>query len=156
VAHHVTGLLCPLPAALEFAKSRSLREPVEMPFGLGLVPLRARELDGFLPAPLTGGHPDFVYLSDQLLAELTAISRMHPVLYFETEYFGGHGRQGAVLLRSGEIVYGPKSGGVGTINRALAMLGVARSGSDDEFQAVGLHLRRSTEEWLGVEDDDEE
>ena len=77
-------------------------------------------------------------------------------MYFETEYFGGLGLQGAAVFQVGDIAYGPKAAKFGPINEALALLGVRTPASElDEFQTVGIGRYRSTADWLGVEDDDD-
>jgi hypothetical protein len=77
-------------------------------------------------------------------------------MYFETEYFGGTGSQGAAVFRAGEVAYGPKAAVSGPINEALALLGVRTpSVGTDAFEAVGLGRHRRTDDWLGIEDDDD-
>ena len=70
-------------------------------------------------------------------------------MYFETEHFGGNGRQGAVVFQNGTAVFGPKSAEHGPINEALACLGVrVAAPAHDEFETVGLIRHRHTEDWL--------
>ncbi len=70
------------------------------------------------------------------------------VMYFETEYFGGDGGQGAALFHEGRVVF-IQSAKLGPINRALALLGVkVVSPAIDEFQSIGLDRHRTTAEWL--------
>ena len=70
-------------------------------------------------------------------------------MHFETEYDAGLGGQGAAVFKDGELIFGPHWDGISPINRALKLLGVrGENPRRDEFQTVGLHLHRSTEEWL--------
>jgi hypothetical protein len=90
---------------------------------------------------------------DRMLASWSAVG---PVGYVEAEYFGGVGSQRAVLWVAGELVLGPlhvdegepdPSGG-SPVSQVLARLGIKRAGYRDEFEAVGLHQHRETEDWL--------
>ena len=73
-------------------------------------------------------------------------------MYFETDYFGGAGCQGAAVFRSGATVFGPKSAEHGPINEALSLLGVrCVAPAHDEFETVGLHRHRRTDDWLKPE-----
>jgi hypothetical protein len=99
--------------------------------------------------PLTGYAEGFNYLSEQLVRELKIGSSSGCLVYFETEYFGGDGSQGAAVFREGELIFGPQSASFGPINDALAILGVrVVPPACDEFEAVGLHRHRNTEDWL--------
>jgi hypothetical protein len=92
----------------------------------------------------------FTYLSEQLIRELKIASSHGSLVYFETEYFGGNGAQGAAVFREGELIFGPQSGSFGPINQALAVVGVrVVPPASDEFETAGLHRHRHTEDWLG-------
>jgi hypothetical protein len=69
------------------------------------------------------------------------------IAYIEAEFFGGVGGQSAVAWRDGEIILGPVHS-EDAINIALRLFGVEVGGEFDEFDAVGLGLHRSNEEWL--------
>ena len=69
------------------------------------------------------------------------------LVYFETEYFGGEGSQGAVLARSGKIIFGPEYR-YHSINLALREIGVDKKAERDEFDALGLHRYRDNEDWI--------
>src|SRR5262245_59658751 len=101
MGHSVTGIIARPEVLGPFAASRSLLAPVPMSAGFAMLPLRDRELDTILPLPLTGKTAGFVYLSDQLVSLLAELSREATVMYFETEYFGGVGTQGAVVFQNG-------------------------------------------------------
>jgi hypothetical protein len=157
MGHFVTGVIASPDILGAFTQSRSLPAPVSLPANLALLPLRDRDLDAILPLPITGGVDEFVHLSDQLLALLSGFSARGPVMYFETEYFGGEGAQGAVVFRDGIAIYGPISARIGPINKALALLGVrVQPPARDEFETVGLQRHRSTADWLGIEEEDDD
>jgi hypothetical protein len=149
MGHFVTGIVAK-PGALEaFADKHSLHQPVPLGEGLAILPLRDDDLDLFLKPPLTSYPEGFTYLSEQLVVELKLASAGWIIMYFETEYFGGSGGQGAAVFRNGEVVFGPKSAEYGPINEALAILGVqVVAPAHDEFETVGLHRHRHTEDWL--------
>lgn len=71
-------------------------------------------------------------------------------MYFETDYWGGEGTQGAVAYATGEIIFGPRSSEqIGPIDEALKLLGVeVVPPAYDEFDAIGLRSHRQTEDWL--------
>jgi hypothetical protein len=94
-----------------------------------------------------------------------AMSHQARVAYIEGETFGGQGTQSAAVWDQGELLLGPlftcdveddvEDGFVWTsdprqsaINLALRELGVDRGTAVDEFAALGLHLKRKTEDWL--------
>lgn len=89
----------------------------------------------------------FQFLTPKVIALLKDFSQTNAVAYFETEYFGGTGNQGAVLAKNGQIIFGPQNGD-GTINDMLRMMGVQKGQAFDEFEVVGLGRCRSNEEWL--------
>nr|WP_298165895.1 hypothetical protein [uncultured Pseudomonas sp.] len=156
MAHFVTGIIARPAVLASFASEKSLHPPVALPAGLALLALRDRYLDSFLPLPLTGGAEGFTYLSDQLLTVLFQLSSQGAVMYFETEYFGGVGTQGAIAMVDSRTIYGPQASESGSINRALAMLGVqVQPPACDEFDTLGLGRHRSAEDWFDVEYDDD-
>jgi hypothetical protein len=148
MGHFVTGIVARMEVLQAFATRHSLHRPVNLEQGLALLPLRDDDLDSFLLAPLTGHRDEFNYLSDQLLRELEAGSAEGDLMYFETEYFGGVGSQGAVVLRNEQVVFGPKAAEHGAINEALAVLGVPATSTRDRFESIGLNRHRHTEDWL--------
>src|SRR5258706_104374 len=106
MAHCVTGLIATTALLETFAREHGLHAPVRLSQGLGLLPLRDTDLDKFLVAPLTGHAQGFNYLSEQLLHELKIGSSCGSLVYFETEYTGGYGTQGAAVFRDGELLFG--------------------------------------------------
>ena len=152
MGHAVTGLIASPETLQSFARAHKLHEPIPLEQGVALLPLRDEDIDLFISPPQTGWVGGFNYLSEQLIQKLSDASSEGPVLYFETEYFGGIGSQGAAVFNSGAIAFGPKSSEGGAINDALAFLGVqVAPGSFDAFESVGLHRHRHTEDWLESE-----
>jgi hypothetical protein len=150
VGHFVTGLVAAERLLQKFAARHRLHQPISLSQGLALLPLRDEDIDGFIPPPHSGHADGFIYLSQQL----AAASEFGRVLYFETEYFGGTGAQGAVVYEQRECIFGPESADLGPINRALALLGVRTlPPACDEFETIGLHRHRSCEDWLETAED---
>jgi hypothetical protein len=56
--------------------------------------------------------------------ELRLASRQGMLMYFETDYFGGLGCQGAAVFQHGELIFGPQSAKTGAINQGLKLLGI--------------------------------
>ena len=119
----------------------------------GLLPSAATEVAGL---PVGDPVPGFNYLFPKLLPKLESASRGSWVVYAETEYFGGAGGQGAVAIRDGSVIYGPRAAECDCINHALASVGVqVKAPAHDEFETVGLHLHRWTNGWVaGAPDGD--
>lgn len=105
----------------------------------------------------------FEFLTPGIAAVASNASRSSPVLYVETEYFGGVGTQAAMVWMNREVVFGPLvtknfdeglQGGLvtslseGAINQALRSIGVTRDEHVDEFDALGLGQYRNTEDWI--------
>jgi hypothetical protein len=101
----------------------------------------------------------------ELEAVLRNLSHQVRIAYVEGETFGGEGTQSAAVWDQGELLLGPlftcdveddvEDGFVWTsdsrqsaINVALRALGVDRGAAADEYAALGLHLKRKTEDWL--------
>ena len=147
--HHVRGLIASADLLSDFSEKHALHSPVPLIDGLGLLPLSLDDIETRLAPSRTDCPDGFEHLFGELAEKCSAASVSGPVLYFETDYFGGYGGQGAVVFDSGTRVFGPKSGDIGPINEALRVLGVrVQSPAIDEFQSVGLHLHRSVEDWF--------
>lgn len=151
MGHFVTGLVAQPKQLEEFAEKHSLHKPIALTQGLSILPLRDEDLDAFLKPPMIGHPEGFTYLSEQLVNEVAPASESGAILYFETEYFGGTGAQGAAVFSKGSLVFGPKSAESGPINEALRVLGVkVTPPAFDEFEAIGLNRHRHTEDWLEI------
>lgn len=75
----------------------------------------------------------------------TATAEGGGLAYVETDYWGGSGGQSAMAWVEGrEALSAMRAMGAGgPINSALRAIGVKRSDTDDEFDTIGLGLRRS-------------
>lgn len=147
--HFVTGLIAKPAMLARFAQKHSLHVPITLAEGLAILPLRDEDIDSFLRPPMTGHPKGFSYMSEELASELKSASIGGALMYFETEYFGGTGTQGAAVFQDGTLIYGPAAAEFGPINKALALLGVGVvAPAADEFETVGLQRHRSTEDWL--------
>ena len=109
--------------------------------GFCLVPTTHELLDHLDAVHSSDGGPPvdgFIHLGGGLVTLLRLLSARAPVPYIETEYFGGAGTQSAAAYIDGEEVFAEGEAEAGhPINRALQMIGVRRTGSD-EFDALGL------------------
>ncbi|GMV30811.1 MAG: hypothetical protein AMXMBFR59_29360 [Rhodanobacteraceae bacterium] len=151
MAHFVTGLIARQAALKNVATTYRLPEPIPLTDVLSLIPLDPDALEALLPDEQHAFYDGFNYLSPALAQVLRRASDRCVLLYFETEYFGGMGTQGAAVFRDGEIVFGPQSAELGPINNALAVLGVRpQAPAIDEFETVGLQRHRSIAEWLAA------
>jgi hypothetical protein len=153
MGHFVTGLVGKPQTLQAFASQHSLHDPVALSSGLYILPLRDEDLDSFLPLPLDGHHKGFAHLSSQLMEALLKASAVGNLVYFETEYHGGTGGQGAVGFSDGKIALEPQWAEFGPINAALQFLGVRTiRPAHDEFETVGLDRHRYTEDWLEIDE----
>lgn len=89
-----------------------------------------------------------------LVRVLEAASTGGPLVYVETEYFGGAGHQAAMVVRDGQCASmastdeeAPIGDDAKPISTALRTIGVERGAAYDEFDAIGLGRFRSTEQW---------
>jgi len=64
----------------------------------------------------------------------------------ETDYFGGHGDQAAIVYENGSVIMTAEVAEVGPINRALRLLGVQVGNARDEFEALALNRFRGWDE----------
>ena len=116
--------------------------------GLRMIPVTDALFDE-IQASLPGGGESqqrFEKFSPAVARWVRELSARGLAAYVEAEYFGGTGGQGAVVWRQGETVLGPIHSD-DAINRALRVFGVEAGGGLDEFDAVGLGLQRSTDDW---------
>lgn len=96
----------------------------------------------------------FYYLSPSIYEVLVQESREGMIAYIETDYFGGVGRQSAILFENSKVKMEPlktesfwdektysyyhKPEGEKAINLVLKELGVYKQKEKDEFDSVGL------------------
>jgi hypothetical protein len=93
-------------------------------------------------------------LSDGLHALALEISYSSAVAYISTAYFGGHGKQDALVWDKGTLCFSPPSSGYdqdwpnSPISQALRMIGVVAEKDKDEFDTLGLGKHRETDQWV--------
>jgi hypothetical protein len=146
--HHVTGLIGKATFLRRIAGAHELHRLAELGCELALLPLPEDTPEAAFILSRTNGE-EFQYLTTTLIVALQQASSGGAIVYFETEYFGGTGGQGAAVFRDGKLVFGPEWADIGPINSALKKLGVtAAPPFIDEFDTVGLGQFRTTEDWL--------
>jgi hypothetical protein len=148
MGHFVTGLIAEHSTLDTFAKEHFSHAPIALEQGLAILPLREQDIIALAP-DATEVPKGFTYLSEQLSSTLAKAAESTTIVYFETEYFGDLGGQGAAAYINGALAFGPKADRIGPINEALRLLGVTvKAGCRDEFETIGLERHRSTRDWL--------
>ncbi len=82
--------------------------------------------------------PEHENLSEEIAAAHAAAAGPEGIAFFETRYFGGAGGEVASVWMRGVLVVDR-----GTVDQALAALGVVPVGGRDAFDTVGLGRHRS-------------
>lgn len=155
MGHNVCGFI----ATYEHLAANVTRLPVrlfcKLRGGFGLVPF---EDDGNELAVQGAEFERFVKLTERLRRWAERESIRFAIAYVETDYCGGIGSQSAVLWRAGSVVLGPLHSGISVrpgksvgelpINQVLRCIGVVAQKPLDEFDTIGLGLKRSTEDWV--------
>jgi hypothetical protein len=151
MTHIVTGLIATQSRLAAISQSWLLTSPIRLTQGFELLPLPEKEIRRIFRSSTSSTiAADFENLTKELIEGLMNASANAFIMYFETEYFGEEGGQGAALFHEGRVAY-IQSGKIGPINRALALLGVrVVPPANDEFQSIGLHCHRTTEDWLNL------
>lgn len=162
MGHNIAAIIAGADIAAAFAVAADAPPPTELLSSLVIVPLSDRQFDrisGLEPGAYVAG---FAYLSASLTEALAAASSEGPVVYIETEYFGGTGSQAAAVFVDGEMVLAEHQADTrdthrrdGPINKALRLLGVSASGGRDEFDTLGLGRFRDVAA-LGIDDRDDQ
>jgi hypothetical protein len=143
MSHHISGLVAAPHVLTSFATEHHLRAPIPLDQGFALLLLLDDDLDAMMPAPQAGRVEGFVYLSAQLDQLLRRGSAAGPLVYLETDYFGGIGTQAAVAYGRGDVLVAPRaSEAFGPINDALRAIGARAVPPADEFWSVGLQHHR--------------
>lgn len=161
-------------ASSEVAERLRSRYPqiprVEAQQGFAIIPVDADFIDSATEARPWRSTTAFMRLTDSFHDLLRELSRLGPLAYIETEYFGGVGGQGAAVYSGGEVIMEPEwqesrsinraLGRIGVrrhrvtigvimprpINRALRRLGVRRRPVRDRFATLGLEAYRSNDD----------
>jgi hypothetical protein len=159
----LSALIANSPDGLRNAAG-SIAPVIELPQGFAIVPLTESVREAVLGAdePMAD---DVSYLTPALRDLAKAWSADAAVAYVESETHGGTGTQVAVIWRNSEVIWGPRYTANNTadvddvftlandasdyaINAALRELGVDATGHIDEYAALGLDMKRNTEDWL--------
>lgn len=161
MGHHIIGLIGAPAALADIAERADAPAPTALPFDLGIIPLGEAQLDRLTGMAASHYDDDFIYLSAELEAALCTAAETKPLLYIETEYFGGAGGQSAALFEHGKLVWKDHEtseeapGGRSPISEGLSRMGVAPAAGSDEFDGVGLVRFRRMED-LGLVDDEDD
>jgi hypothetical protein len=145
MGHCITALIAGPEVIGHLRESHSLIS-VELRENWYLVPLEDEDLDGF-GVDFTTTWDGFNYLSPALADFLAGLSRLGPLIFVETEYFGGVGDQAAAAFAEGHILPPTPVAGDCSINRALRCLGIISPEDLDEFDYIGLSRYRRTSDW---------
>ncbi len=111
---------------------------VKVAQGFTVLPVDVELIDSVVEARPSQSPGTFASLTKGFQDLLLELSRLGPLAYIETDYFGGKGGQGAVVYSGREIVMAPMWRRSGPINRALRLIGVKRRLIGDRFSALGL------------------
>lgn len=133
-------------------KALEVSELVGLPQGFELLPVTDELLD------LWGGEGVFTQafegLNTGLLERLERWSGRGRVAFLEIETWAGvDEHRAAAVWEATQLIYGPEKcgGNYEVTNAALRLLGVqtAHGPTLDEFEALELHRKRHTSNWLG-------
>ena len=136
---------------------------VDLPQGFALLPLtKCVRVDLDVDEPMAD---NVSYLTPALAELAKRWSAETTIAYIESETHGGTGTQVAAIWRGAEVVWGPRYTANNAadadetfilvtdpseyaVNAALRELGVERRDAFDEYAALGLDAKRSTDDWL--------
>lgn len=145
MGHCVTALIAKSPVVESLLQGHSL-VAADLRDGWQLIPLEDDDLDS-LGLDFSQVEDGFNYLSRALIEFCVGLSQLGPIVYFETEYFGGMGTQGAAAFSGGSIVPPTPVTGNGAINSTLRCVGVTSKSGVDVFDYLGLSRHRHTSDW---------
>jgi hypothetical protein len=115
-----------------------------------LFPIDAEVIDAKVAPNKTPQESDetFMLLTVGLKRLLADISEHGILAYVETEYHGGQGGQGAMVIQDGQEIMSPEWSESDTINKALRLLGIGSTKTEDEFLMLGLGMARNNDDLL--------
>lgn len=145
MGHCVTAIIANLPVIENLLKTYPLVS-AELRDGWHLIPLDDEDLDsfGFDYSQIVSG---FNYLAPALFELCAEQSRTGPLVYFETDYWGGMGGQQAVAFSNGEAIPPTPMTTRNSINTALRCVGITAGDRLDEFDYMGLGKHRYCSDW---------
>ncbi|MES2598904.1 MAG: hypothetical protein V4662_26465 [Verrucomicrobiota bacterium] len=145
MAHSVTAIIAASSVVNHLLKGRTI-VAVDLRDGYRLIPLEDDDLDA-LGLDFSQSLEGFTYLSPSLIQFCVEHSRHGPLVYLETEYFGGMGTQSAAAFSDGSLLSPTPLVGIGAINTALRSIGIVATTAADEFDHIGLSRHRHTSRW---------
>ncbi len=101
MGYYVTGFIVAREGSRQVREAHSSLKAIPLEQGVVLFPLTQEIVDSIVTANQFEPLAEFQYLNKSLSAFLAKISVLCPVLYFETEYFGGMGAQTAMVFERG-------------------------------------------------------
>lgn len=164
MGHHIHVFLATAKVLQCLAGDHSHSRVIPLSQGVALMPLTDRFLEEIHRAPveeLSSIYSHFEFLTQALEGLALEHSRNGIIAYFETDY-SGTGGQSAIVWENGRVRFGPEKSNHQDwtdwvperdlpnepINRALRLFGVHKSHQIDEFDAVGLGMQRSDDDWV--------
>lgn len=149
MAHCVSGIIVKESDAKEVANIIPFKQHFSLSQGFAIFPISDELIEQSMKGVQQFKYKEFTYLTGKLSDFLLKASKVGPIIYIETDYFGGEGEQSAIAFADGRVVFGPMKDEFGPINQALKSIGVKfRVGFHDEFEYVGLANIRSIEDLL--------
>ncbi len=144
MGYSLNALIAPRPILDTRVSDIAAARVAILPQGMSMIPVT----DSLYDAVGAGGEMEpFAKLSPGIEQWALSLSETGPVAYVEAEFFGGVGRQSAIVWRNRSRVFGPLDS-TDAIDQALRWLGVSARAPSDEFDALGLGAHRETEAWL--------
>jgi hypothetical protein len=147
MTHSVTGIIAKSNCVDRICSSHPPLRAVPLHQEFSLFPL-TKEIVESLGVSRSVDHEDLGNIPNELTDILSELSIFCPLLYFQTDYFGGEGSQLAMVFDKGMIIFGPAENITGPINEGLRLLGARTEANDDEFDSIGLGKYRNTDSWL--------
>ena len=149
MGHNIKAIIGKRDDIQKFADNRDYAAMIILPQNFGMVMLTQKLLEDM-------EEPSGEHSRDDPCSELDGLDKtvvgileqysLHTTLvYIETDYFGGAGKQGGVLYTDGRETVTAQVG-EGTINTLLKELGVSRTPNTDEFDCLELGKYRHMDE----------
>ncbi len=148
MGHHVQAIMGEKSNLDEILRMYGHSKAIELPQGIHLLPLTEDLYDAVAEVDDNAlRDPAFMFLSSKIGSLLLSHASGRGLVYFETDYFGGTGTQGAVYVKAGEVLMAPTME-PNSINHALKLWGIGATGNKDEFATLFLDWFRSNEDWI--------
>src|SRR3954447_4840724 len=155
--HDVKALIANDAALIMAARKFASAVVCRLVQGFSLLPIAealAKELTYYRAEQTATLRNPVTALSGGLQALALEISYSSAVAYISTSYFGGQGKQDALVWDKGSLCFSPTSLGYdqdwpkSPISQALRMIGVVAEKDKDEFDTLGLGNHRETHQWV--------